>query len=120
MKKQSILVQKQGVAFAEDKKIVRCSQTLQITHSKPKKLPKIDEMLEDTLIGANTTKKLTKRELQILNLIVAGKTNKQIAHIFDRTQRTIEYHRNCLMRKFDAHNAAQLVKKALKMGIKLP
>ena len=120
MRKQSMLVQKQGAAFAGDKKIIRCSQTLQIVCSKPKKLPKIDQMLEDTLLGADTTKKLTKRELQILNLIVGGKTNKQIAHIFNRTQRTIEYHRNALMRKFDAHNAAQLVKKAIKMGIKLP
>ena len=90
-----------------------------MTRSKQTKLPKVDEILENTLVGGNPGKKLTKRESQILNLIVAGKTNKQIANMVSRTQRTIEYHRNCLMRKLDAHNAAQLVKKAIQMGIKL-
>ena len=120
MKKLSTVTQLLGRTFAEDTKNVRCAQTLQITLSTRKKLPKIDEMLENTLMGINNTKKLTKRELQTLHLIVAGKTNKQIADIFERTKRTIEYHRNCLMRKLGAHNAAQLVKKAIEMGIKLP
>ena len=78
----------------------------------------MDALLENTLMGIDNTKKFTKRELQVLHLIVAGKTNKQIADIFARTKRTIEYHRNCLMRKLDAHNAAQLVKKAIDMGIR--
>jgi DNA-binding NarL/FixJ family response regulator len=48
---------------------------------------------------------------------VAGQTNKQIAQRLSRSERTIEYHRNRLMRKMAAHNAAELVRHALVTGI---
>jgi DNA-binding NarL/FixJ family response regulator len=60
---------------------------------------------------------LTRREEQILRLILAGKTNKQIARVLSRSCRTVEYHRNRLMHKLDASNAAELVKQAIVMGI---
>jgi DNA-binding NarL/FixJ family response regulator len=60
---------------------------------------------------------LTRREEQILRLILAGKTNKQIARVLSRSCRTIEYHRNRLMHKLEARNAAELVKQAIVMGI---
>ncbi len=61
----------------------------------------------------NSSENLTPREQQILKLIVKGYRNKQIAQIIDRTTRTVEYHRNRLMRKLNAHNAAQLTCKAI-------
>ena len=60
---------------------------------------------------------LTKREREILRLIVTGRTNKQIAVRLSRSERTVEYHRNRLMRKIGAHNAAQLVKSALAINL---
>jgi len=89
------------------------------------KLPKTDEFpmtdkfLEDTLVKnrIETSQLLTRREAEILKLIVSGKTNKEIGRILYRTRRTIEYHRNRLMRKLDAHNAADLVKRTMAMGI---
>ncbi len=77
-----------------------------------------DKLLENTLFNnIGISKPLTKREIQILQSILAGKTNKQIARALSRSCRTIEYHRNRLMRKLNAHNAAELVKRALAMGI---
>ena len=78
----------------------------------------MDRFLEDTLVN-NTiiSERLTKREAEILQLVVSGKTNKEIARMVCRTQRTIEYHRNRLMRKLDAHNAAELVKRAIAIGV---
>ena len=77
-----------------------------------------DKLLENTLFNnMGISKPLTKREIQILQLILAGKTNKQIARALSRSCRTIEYHRNRLMRKLNAHNAAELVKRAFAMGI---
>ena len=86
--------------------------------SKPFTPEKFQEKLEDTLVN-NTiiSERLTKREAEILQLVVSGKTNKEIARMVCRTQRTIEYHRNRLMRKLDAHNAADLVKRAIAMGV---
>lgn len=82
------------------------------------KLPEMDELLEETLVNnTNTVKPLTRREAQILQLIVSGRTNKEIARILCRTKRTVEYHRNRLMHKLNAHNAAELVKHAIGMGI---
>jgi DNA-binding NarL/FixJ family response regulator len=78
-----------------------------------------DELLEDTLIFSidNADFELTRRECEILLLIAAGQTNKQIARQLSRSERTVEYHRNRLMRKMAAHNAAELVRKAIVSGI---
>ena len=77
-----------------------------------------DKFLENTLVfNAGNGVSLTKREGEILQLIVSGRTNKQIAQRLSRSERTVEFHRNRLMRKFGAHNAAELVKGALAMGL---
>ena len=76
-----------------------------------------DDILEETLINVRPVKPLTKRESEILTLIVAGNTNKKIAEKFYRTERTIEYHRNRLMRKLKAKTAADLVRNAILMGL---
>ncbi|MHC4244572.1 MAG: response regulator transcription factor [Planctomycetota bacterium] len=83
-----------------------------------KKRPQADRHLENTLVNnIGISEPLTKREVQILRSILAGKTNKQIALMLSRSRRTIEYHRNRLMRKLDARNAVELVKRAVAMGI---
>jgi DNA-binding CsgD family transcriptional regulator len=77
-----------------------------------------DKFLENTLIfDVCSDISLTKREGEILNLIVSGQTNKQIAQCLSRSERTVEFHRNRLMRKMGAHNAAELVKGAMVMGL---
>ncbi len=60
---------------------------------------------------------LTGRETQILRWVANGKTNKQIAKMLSRSVRTVEYHRNRLMKKLNAHTSAEMVKQAIKMGI---
>ena len=82
------------------------------------KRPQADRHLEKTLVDNIGIKEpLTKREVQILRSILEGKTNKQIALMLSRSRRTIEYHRNRLMRKLNAHNTVELVKRAVALGI---
>jgi len=76
-----------------------------------------DELLELTLCKSLENNNLTRRESEILNLIVEGNTNKEISQKINRTERTIEYHRNRLMHKLGAKTAADLVKRAITMGI---
>jgi DNA-binding CsgD family transcriptional regulator len=77
-----------------------------------------DKFLENTLLfDVNNGISLTKREGEILQLIVSGQTNKQIAQFLTRSERTVEFHRNRLMRKLGAHNAAELVKSAMAIGL---
>lgn len=93
-------------------------------HSKADNVPEttsiqssLDDILEDTLVNVRLAEPLTKRESEILKLIVAGNTNKKIAEKFYRTERTIEYHRNRLMRKLNAKTAADMVRHAILMEL---
>ena len=60
---------------------------------------------------------LTDRERQILNMVVAGKTNKEIAQQLNISPKTVDKHRTSLMTKLDVHSAAQLMARALKDGL---
>lgn len=53
---------------------------------------------------------LTKREQQVMKLVVAGKLNKQIADELCICTSTVEFHRSKMMKKMGAKNLAQLVK----------
>lgn len=53
---------------------------------------------------------LSPREHQIIELIVEGKLNKEIAYAFSISLSTVESHRSNIMRKLGATNVAQLIK----------
>lgn len=55
--------------------------------------------------------KITEREKEVLACIVNGLSNKQIANNLFLSVRTIETHRNNLLKKFESHNTAELIKK---------
>jgi DNA-binding NarL/FixJ family response regulator len=75
--------------------------------------PQHDALLEKTLLKTHSSVALTKRETEILDMIIDGLTNRRIAQKLHRTERTVEYHRNHLMHKFEAKTAADLVKRAI-------
>jgi two-component system response regulator FixJ len=56
---------------------------------------------------------LTPRESGVLDLVIAGKTSKEIARSLDISPRTIEIHRRNLMEKMAAHTLADLVRMRL-------
>ena len=55
---------------------------------------------------------LTERERQVLEHIVAGRLNKQIAAALGTVEKTIKFHRGNLMRKLGVRTVAELVKLA--------
>jgi len=61
--------------------------------------------------------KLTPRERQVFELIVAGKTNKQIGSILGATERTIKAHRHGVMEKMQVRTLAELVSVAERVGV---
>lgn len=63
------------------------------------------------------TPRLTKREKQILKLVVSGKTNNQIAEDLFISPLTVETHRRNLMKKMKASNTASLVKMAIEKSL---
>lgn len=60
---------------------------------------------------------LSGRERQVLNMIVAGKSNKEIAIELHISPKTVEKHRASLMSKLEAHSVVQLMARALKDGL---
>ena len=60
---------------------------------------------------------LTDRERQCLNLIVAGRSNKEIADLLGISAKTVDRHRTSLMQKLDVHSVAQLIALALREAL---
>jgi two-component system response regulator TtrR len=53
---------------------------------------------------------LTQREREVMDLVVAGKLNKQIADTLDISMKTVEAHRARVMDKMGARTLAELVR----------
>jgi RNA polymerase sigma factor (sigma-70 family) len=61
--------------------------------------------------------KLTPREREVFELIVRGKTNKQVGNVLGATERTIKAHRRRVMEKMQVQSLAELVSLAERAGI---
>jgi len=77
----------------------------------------VKKMLLQSLGGKRSKIMITRREKEILGLIVNGLTNKEIAAQLNLSIRTVENHRNHLLQKLDVNNTAGLVKKAIEEGL---
>ena len=60
---------------------------------------------------------LTKREKEILRMVIDGKHNKDIAEASGKSIRTIETHRFNIMKKLGVNNAIDMVNKAIKENL---
>lgn len=61
--------------------------------------------------------RLTSRELEVLQLVVRGKANKEIAAELGILIKTVEKHRENLMRKLNIHDTASLTRYAVSAGL---
>ena len=71
---------------------------------------------ENALINANVSKPLTRLQMIVLKLVLAGHSNKNIAELLGLSLRTIESHRACMMDKVGVNNLLDLVKWAAALG----
>jgi DNA-binding NarL/FixJ family response regulator len=60
---------------------------------------------------------LTAREMEVLQHIVAGRANKEIAALLDLSVNTISVHRANIMERLGMHNTAELVVYAIRNGL---
>ncbi|MBC8642793.1 two component system response regulator [Caballeronia sp. EK] len=76
---------------------------------KPETLDVGERVLRETM--------LTLRERQVLKLVAEGWRNREVAELLTISLKTVETHRLNLMRKLDAHNAAELSNWARRLGL---
>ncbi len=60
---------------------------------------------------------LTKREREILRMVINGTPNKEIAESLGKSVRTVETHRFNIMKKMNVNNAIDMVNKAVKENL---
>ncbi len=70
--------------------------------------------LDVSLINANPLTTLTKRELEILSSLAAGRTNKEIAAEKGVSSNTVKYHIRNLFEKLSVNNRGQAIALYLK------
>lgn len=98
-------IHKGGKYFSGDISNVIVSNFLQNTNSTPKKT-----------IPTSNSHGLTKKEVEILQLILSGRTNTEISDSLGKSKRTIETHRFNLMKKLNVKNLIELSSKAKELG----
>ena len=65
----------------------------------------------------NEAIRLTSRETEVLQLIAEGKANKQTADELNISIKTVEKHRQTLMKKLEIHDTAGLTRYAIATGV---
>ena len=66
---------------------------------------------------AELVEPLTARELEVLRLLSAGMTNKEIASRLGITEHTIKFHVNAILGKLEAETRTEAVVHAARLGI---
>lgn len=80
----------------------------QLTH--PTTFSEAKKLINDEMM-------ITKREKEILTLLLSGKGNKEIAEALDISKRTAEVHRFNLMKKLKVKNLIELSNKAIEYAL---
>jgi DNA-binding NarL/FixJ family response regulator len=84
---------------------------------------KVAGSIVDTLVRgdgnatAGSASPLSAREREVLALLAEGKTSKQIAFELGVAARTVDLHRQNMMKKLDMYSVAELTKYAIREGI---
>jgi DNA-binding NarL/FixJ family response regulator len=78
----------------------------------------LDSRLELAAVsGGESAPALSAREMEVLQLIVSGKSNKEIAPLLNLSANTVAVHRANIMQALNIHNTAELVVYAIRNGL---
>ncbi len=61
--------------------------------------------------------KLTKRETQVLSLVLEGKSSREVAFALFCSKRTVDYHLTKIYEKLEVSNRVQAMRRAALLGL---
>jgi len=73
-------------------------------------------LMRDLTLGEPGSPQLTRREVEVLNLLVEGRRQKEIAVQLVISQKTVATHIQNLLGKFGVHSRAELIARAYMLG----
>jgi DNA-binding NarL/FixJ family response regulator len=83
--------------------------------------PKIKRGMEDSFIRSNrpkvAEKKLTPRQVEVLQLLAEGKSMKEVGSVLSLTPRTVAFHKYRIMEVLNVRSNAELIQFAVKNNI---
>src|SRR5215213_7328283 len=89
-------------------------EAIRTVHAGGRRIPGV---VAERLAGRVGGSDLTGRELEVLEQIVFGRSNKEIASALDISEATVKSHVNNVLSKLDAADRTQAATKALQRGI---
>lgn len=89
-------------------------ETIRAVHAGQKRIPpEIAARLAERILQPE----LTAREMEVLRLIVAGQSNREIGQALAITEGTVKVHVNNILSKLNVHDRTQAVTEALRRGL---
>ncbi len=83
--------------------------------------PKIEKGLEESFIRSNrpkvAEKKLTARQVEVLQLLAEGKSMKEVGSVLSLTARTVAFHKYRIMEVLNVRSNAELIQYAVRTGL---
>jgi DNA-binding NarL/FixJ family response regulator len=83
-------------------------------------LGRLSSAIEAALAVRRRLRKLTPRQLEVLRLVAAGHTTREIARRLKLSAKTVESHRGEIMKRLAMHDVVALVRYAVRVGLVPP
>ena len=83
-------------------------------------LSRLNTAIEAALAIRRRLRKLTPRQLEVLRLVAAGHTTREIARRLKLSAKTVESHRGEVMKRLAIHDVVALVRYAVRVGLVPP
>lgn len=74
-------------------------------------------MPEQSTGSTSEAVRLTKRELEILSLVIEGHSSKKVAELLFISKRTVDFHLDNIYNKLHVSNRMQALQRATKLGL---
>ena len=87
------------------------------TYIEPSLVPLLNVRLAERDLMRDKTKELTRREIEVLKMIAAGSSNKEIASVLNISERTVKNHISNIFKKIDVSDRTQAAVFAIKNDI---